>query len=255
MFRLLKALPLTLALAALSIVATSCGSNNAQARFVNAIQDTNDYGSGVLDVEVNGTKHFTAVAFPGFSASTYVSVPTGTDTIAGLESPGDTTTVFSLPTPSSLSSGTPYTLVATGFATGANGANVLLKAYPDTNTAPTVGNVNFRVINASPDSPGSVDVYIEQAPFTGTLSCPATNCIQAVAYGTASSYLTLPYNSGGGGYVLYVCTSGNPTPTWINGQPFAAGSLTTASIRTLVLTDQANGSQMNSSALILDDLN
>ena len=42
MLRWLKALPLTLALAALIVFATfaaSCGSNNSQARFVNAISD------------------------------------------------------------------------------------------------------------------------------------------------------------------------------------------------------------------------
>ena len=52
MLRLLKALPFTLAIAALSIVATSCSSSGTKARFVNAIQNTSQYG-GFLDVEVN----------------------------------------------------------------------------------------------------------------------------------------------------------------------------------------------------------
>ena len=63
MLRLLKALPLTLAIVAVSIVATSCSSNNGtKARFVNAIENTFQYG-GALDVEVNGTQQFTNVQF------------------------------------------------------------------------------------------------------------------------------------------------------------------------------------------------
>src|SRR5260370_12188965 len=96
MFRLLKALPLTLALAALSIFATSCGSSSsAQARFVNAIQNTVVYGNG-LDVEVNGTKKFTGVTFPNPPASTYTSVAPGSDTLLGLQT-ATTTQAFTAP--------------------------------------------------------------------------------------------------------------------------------------------------------------
>src|SRR5260370_12522310 len=111
MFGLMKALSLTLALAALSIFATSCGSgSSARARFVNTIPNTGVYGNG-LDVEVNGTKQFTDVTFPNASASTYTSVAAGRDTILGLQT-GTTTQVFSDTT--SLSGGSQYTLLATG---------------------------------------------------------------------------------------------------------------------------------------------
>ena len=59
MFRCFKALPLALALAALSIFTASCGPNNpsdnipAQVRFVNAIQDTAQYGTA-LDIAGRG---------------------------------------------------------------------------------------------------------------------------------------------------------------------------------------------------------
>ena len=188
MLRLLKALPFTLAIAALSIVATSCSSSGTKARFVNAIQNTSQYG-GLLDVEVNGVKQFTGVPF-GNAASTYTSISSGNDTFEGLESPADTTTVFTDST--SLSGGTEYTLVATGFA----GGTVVFLSFSDDNTAPNDGYVNFRVINASPNSPSGVDIWIESAPYSTTPPPPAP-MIQSLAYQSASRYITVPYNSDG----------------------------------------------------------
>ncbi len=249
MFRLLKALPLTLALAALSIFATSCGSSSsAQARFVNAIQNTVVYGNG-LDVEVNGTKKFTGVTFPNASASTYTSVAAGSDTILGLQT-GTTTQVFSDTT--SLSSGKQYTLVATGFANG-SGGNVVFLSISDTNTAPAAGNVEFRVIHASPTGPSAVDVYIEPTPFNGNLTSPA---ISALSYTQTSSYVTLPWNSDGSGWTIIVTAAGSTTP--YNGFNFNTGNIggqSTDAIRTLVLTDVANSSQMSTTPLVLSDLN
>src|SRR5260370_25387263 len=143
MFGLMKALSLTLALAALSIFATSCGSgSSARARFVNTIPNTGVYGNG-LDVEVNGTKQFTDVTFPNASASTYTSVAAGSDTILGLQT-GTTTQVFSDTT--SLSGGKQYTLVATGFASGSGGVFSLLSFSPTTTPAAT-GKVQLPVLS------------------------------------------------------------------------------------------------------------
>ena len=246
MFRLMKALPLTLALAALSISATSCGSSSsAHARFANTIPNTGVYGNG-LDVEVNGTKQFTDVTFPNASASTYTSVAAGSDTILGLQT-GTTTQVFS--DTASLSGGKQYTLVATGFASGSGGFVTLL-TISDTNTAPAAGNVEFRVISASPSGPSAVDVYIEAEPFSGNLTSPA---ISALAYTQTSSYVTIPWNSGGGGWVVFVTPAGSTTP--IFSQTFNFGGQTTTAIRTLVLTDVQGGGAMNQAFLELNDLN
>src|SRR6202158_858937 len=246
MLRLLKALPFTLALAALSFFTASCGSSSsAKARFVNAIPNTAVYGNG-LDVEVNGTKQFTNVTFPNASASTYTSVAAGSDTILGVQT-GTTTQVFSDTT--SLSGGKQYTLVATGFASGSGGFVTLL-TISDTNTAPAAGNVEFRVIGASPSGPSAVDVYIEAEPFSGNLTNPS---ISALAYTQTSSYVTIPWNSGGGGWVVFVTPSGSTTP--IFSQTFNFGGQSTAAIRTLVLTDVANVSSMNQAFLELNDLN
>src|SRR5450755_1876904 len=96
MRRFLKTLPVALSLLALALVsifAISCSSNNSvQARFVNAVYNTSTYGGG-LDVEVNGTKDFTAIAFPTASGSTYKPLPAGNDTFLGLQE-NNTTQVF-----------------------------------------------------------------------------------------------------------------------------------------------------------------
>jgi hypothetical protein len=241
MFRLLRALPLALALAALSLFVSSCGSSNSsQIRFVNAIRDAVG-----LDIEVNSSKIFTDVAFFGYQpTSGYTKVSSGSVTVAGLIT-GSTTQVFS--STASLSSGD-YTLIATGSVnSGTNGSGVNLLSIPDTNTAPAAGNVEFRVINAS-QTGGTVDIYILANPVNGGIQPPAT--ISGLAYTQASGYITLPFNSDGSGYTMYVTSSGTTNPIFSQNL-----SSPTNSIRTLVLTDVANNSGLNSSAIELNDLN
>src|SRR5271168_1080109 len=147
MLGFVKALPLILALAILGLFTASCNSsNNAHVRFVNAIADTEDYGNTGLDIDFNGTKEFTDVAFSGIQpTSGYTPVPSGSVTVNGLET-GGTNVIFSLPGVD-LSSGTDYTLVSTGNVLE---TNVKIISPADNNTAPANGSVNFRVINASP---------------------------------------------------------------------------------------------------------
>jgi len=256
MLRLLKALPLTLAIAAVSIVATSCGSNNGtKARFVNAIENTLQYG-GALDVEVNGTQQFSNVTFasPG---STYIPIPSGNVTIEGFESPGVTTPVFTDST--TLSSGTEYTEVATGFAIG-TGGQVALLSLSDDNSAPEHGTLNFRVINAAynaSSSPnGSVDIWIEPTPYNFSLSQPAT--IRDLAYQSASGYVNVSYNPDAEGFTVFVNTVGLGaevgTPLILPYAISVNGSLSSASVCTLVLVDSPNSNSM-STPILLDDSN
>jgi hypothetical protein len=251
--RSLKALPLTLALvtlalAALTLVTTSCGSSNslAQARFVNAIPNAT-----ALDIQFNGTKDFTDIAFFGFLPSSgYTGVPAGSVTIKGFATGSTTNQAFSVT--NTLTAGKQYTLVATGFVPN----SVVVLPPTDNNTAPANGMVTFRVINASPSGPSAVDVYILPNPVTGGLgSCTALNCISGVAYQGVSTPTTIAYNSNGNGFTMYVTTSGGTNP--IFSQNLAVGSATTGSIRTLVLTDIQNGNPpgMNPQAIILNDLN
>src|SRR5271155_1494194 len=234
MFRLLKVLPLTLALAAVSFFFTGCGSNNVEARFVNAIPD-----AGALDIDVGGVKEFSTVQFRTASpGSNYIGVPSGNVAIEGFQT-GTTTQAFPSQTVS-LNSGSEYTLVAVGFLSGT--VNILNPV--DNNTEPQDDMVSFRVIEASPSGPGKVDIYFIANPVECSLG--ATGCtaaITALAYQSTSTYVTLPFNtsSSGTGYQMFVTTSGSPDPLpgWSGGQTITGGGSTLGSIRTMVLTDQS----------------
>ncbi|MGA2459516.1 MAG: DUF4397 domain-containing protein [Terriglobales bacterium] len=256
MLRRLKALPLLLAIAALSIVATSCSSGNTtKARIVNAMPNIAQYG-GALDIEVNGTQQFSGVTFGTASASTYTNIPSGNVTFEVFQSPGVTTPVFSAST--TLSAGTEYTLVATGAAGGAGSQAPALLSFSDDNTLPVDGTINFRVINAalnaSPSLDGSVDIWIEPYPDNNPILEPAT--IQNLAYQSASGYVSVPYNPGGGGFAVYVYTVGKGfpliTPYYLIN---VSGSQTSASVCTLVLVDSPNSNSMSPSPVPLNDNN
>jgi hypothetical protein len=251
MSRLLKALPLVLPLAALGILAASCGSSHpTQARFVNAIPDTAQYGTG-LDIEFNTTKIFSNVSFLSYLPSSgYTSVPAGNDTIEGLET-GTTNEIFSVDV--TLNVASQYTLVATGFAT--NTSRVALISALDNNNPPATGKVEFRAINASPSGPMGVDIYIVPVGSSGPLTPPAT--FTNLAYRSTSSYVNVPYNpsiNGAPNYTMFVTATGTTTPILLT-QSLSAGTSSQGAIRTLVLTDQQNINQLNPLAMVLNDLN
>jgi len=254
MSRWLKALSLALAFAALSLFAASCGSGApAQVRFVQAIQDA----AAPLDIDVSGpnittTQEFTDLTFLGVQPAQpgYTRIPSGGNTITGFLT-GTTTQVFSDSV--GWSSGQEYTVVGTGFSrTGTNGNNVVILSIPDNIPTPPAGDVEFRVIHASPSGPGMVDVYIELNPNTGPGPPIA---IQGLNYTQASPYVSLAFNpdneTSPPGFTVYVTASGSLTP--IISEPINPGAA--GAVRTLVLTDMQNGSSMNSTFLELSDLN
>jgi hypothetical protein len=253
MSRLLKALPLALAIvavAALSIIAASCNSSNTQARFVNAISD-----AGPLDFDFNGTKIFSDLQPNTSSSSSYVGVPAGSDQIQGFAT-GTTTSAFPQDAVT-LNSGSFYTLVAAGLSNGT--VNILNPL--DNNTAPANGFVNFRVINASSYGPygggAAADVYILPNPnpvLPSSCSAAGANCISDRTYQSTSSYVTLPYNSEGNGWQIIVTVTGSTTP-YFNEPLGGVGSASEGAICTLVLTDAQGGTEMNTLPLKLNDLN
>lgn len=239
----------TLTLATLAILVGCTSGDTAQARFVNAIPDD----AQQLDIYFAGTKVFSDLGpFPSFSGSTYASVPAGSDMIAGYATGQTTNPVFSETSPVSFNAGSVYTVVATGFLSG----SITFLAPVDNNTAPTDGNVAFRVIDASPSGPGNVDVWIlpngnnlgpgNTAPTISNLSSPSAPTT------ATSSYVTMPYNSNNQGYELFVAPHGSTTPLF-TGETINAGSLTLGTIRTVVLVD--NGKTISSTPIVLDDLN
>jgi hypothetical protein len=259
MSRLLKAVPLALALAALSVCAASCGSSvPAQIRFVHAIQDVYAIqDAGPLDITVTGSdtrsaQEFTGISFLGVQPNQpgYTSVPSGGDTIKGVLT-GTTTAVFS--DTAGWASAAHYTVIATGFSqTGTNGSNVVLLSVPDNIPTPPPGDVEFRVIHASPSGPGTVDVYIELNPNNGP-GLPIT--IQGLPYMQASNYVSFVLNPNNAttppGFTVYVTASGSMQRIISESiNPSTAGA-----VRTLVLTDVQNGTTMNPSFLELSDVN
>jgi len=255
MSRWLKALPLALAMMALSTFAGSCGSNGpAQVRFVHVIPD-----APAMDVNINGTAEFLNISFRGVQPNQpgYTSVPSGGDTIEGFLT-GTTTPVFT--STASLGASAHYTLVATGLS---KGSSIVLLQTSDNIPTPPPGDVGFRVINASPSGPpcaslnpptcpNSVDVYIELNPNSGP-GLPLT--IQSLAYTQASNYVFFAFNPNNEtippGYTVYVTASGTLTPIISEGiYPANAGA-----VRTLVLTDAPGGGSMNKTFLELSDLN
>jgi hypothetical protein len=117
----------------------------------------------------------------------------------------------------------------------------------DNNTVPTSGNVEFRIINASPNSPaGGVDVYIVPP---GTDITDYTPQISALGYGQRSIYQSVPFLSSG--YAVIVTAYLKKTA--LISQPFTSQS---ESITTVVLVDNQGGNNgMSQTPLVLNDLN
>jgi hypothetical protein len=236
MFRLLKALPLTLALAALAIFASGCGSTSqSQVRVVHAIPD-----GPAVDIDVNGTKVITNLVFNSFQpASGYLKVKAGNDTVAVLDT-GTTTQILSSSVP--LNGSTQYTVVAAGFLTNPSAALIT-----DNNAAPTSGNIEFRVIHASPSGTHPVDVYIVP-PLTDITGLQPQ--ISGLDYQQGSIYVPLAFALNG--YSVILTASGSKTPLF--NPPYGIAP-PTGSIRTLVLVDVQNGGAMSPTPLVLNDLN
>ena len=252
MFRWLKPLPLTVAIAAFSIITVGCATNPAKGRFLNALQNTNAYGGvgATIDVKINQTKIFSSLGFASPS-STYTTIATGNDTFEGFESPADTTPVFNNLT-ANLTGGDQYTLIAAGLAGGSGSLAPVLIYQHDNNDVPPAHTAEFRVINASPDSPPSVDVWIIPEPTTGpegTCSQFPTDClVSGLAYTDISPYVKLTAISGGtfGFFVTFHNSTSLIARSTVPG--------TDGSITTLVLTDTQNGSFMSPTPVILEDL-
>jgi uncharacterized protein DUF4397 len=256
--RWLQVLPLALALAALTLLASCSSSGQAKVRFVHAIQD-----AGALDIDVYGTNdgagtiEFSDISFLGVLPAQpgYTTLDSGSNAIEGFLT--GTTTVGFIRTNVNWSGGIEYTAVATGFSkTGTPaGSNVQILSVPDNNTAPASGDVEFRVIHASPSGPSGVNVYIESNPSTGPTGTPA---ISNLIYTQASSYISVAYNpknvTPAPGFTLYVTTTAG---TVIFGEAINPAE---GAIRTLILTDIQNTklqgvSAMQPSFLELPDLN
>jgi len=252
MSRLLKMLSLALAVVSLGILmmVAGCGSSGTQYRVFNAM--SNPSATFNFDVTVNGAivTPTGGLAFGSVQpASGYSGISSGSDSVAVYQA-GTAGTAGAVPLVTStlsLGGSTQYTIVLEGNL-GASGAAFpwVAQNFPDNNTLPTNGNIEFRVIHAAPTLPKAVDIYLEGSE--GSL-VGLTPTFSSVAYGQTSQqpseYVTLP----AGTWWLYVVTAGAKTPLF----PAYSYSPSTGSISTLVLTDNQSGNIWSYPAYILTD--
>jgi hypothetical protein len=245
MVRLLKALPLKMALvavAALTIVASSCNNNGvAQIRVINAIPDA---GSS-LEVEFNGTKAVSGLVFGSVyptatTPPTYFGESSGLVTIEAFYT-GQTTPVLDS-TNSTLTGGDQYTLLFAGVA--AVPAAYLIS---DNNAAPSANTVKFRVINGSASSsqqyPQGFDIYIlpEGQPISGIPTITGLTLGQS-----GQGYVTFNYAAQ---YTVWVTAHKSFLPLFDTTYPQQNPQITT-----LVIIDQSNGVAVSPNMLELIDL-
>jgi len=231
--RSVKVVCFAVAIVGIAAFAASCGSSNADFRVFNAIatSPSNPVGSA-FDVWVNGSEAFPNLQFGGTQPNTgYKSIAAGSDTLELFQT-GTTTNPY-INSPLNLGGSNTYTVILTGTSqSGSNGYAASVKQ--DTNTAPTTGNVNIRVINtafnASQTVGGSFDLYI-LPPGTTPSNPGVTPQITQLTPVNATPYQTV---STSGSLTVYV--TGHGSRTAINNQPLS-GLTAGTSVRTIMVTD------------------
>ncbi len=260
MLRLLKALPFALALAALIIIATSCGSGgSAEVRLINTIPDNGVNGSIALDIYFNNNLTSTSplavnTVQPAISTpAKYLNVPSGNDTIVAYDTGTKSNPVVSQSSETGLSSSNNNSVQYTLLFAGYTDAPPELYVISDSNTPPTSGNVKIRVIDGSAfEGANALDVYIYQ---TGTIP-PTTPQISDLTIGTtgntgsSSGYYLYSFSSGQPASIIEVVREGGPILYNFSLPAFSAGE-----IMTVVLNDEPGGATINPHPMVLVDLN
>lgn len=230
------------AIAANCIPIASCGgasTHTAQYRIVQTIPDS----PGALDISLNGQNVFTNADFgAAMPAAGYQAVSAGGDPIEVSQSAGNTPVIGS--TNLNFQSGRQYTVVLTGLYASASVAS-----FADDNTSPLAGQVELRVIHASPSAPRDVDVYIVAPGTDITQIQPA---VAALPFQQQSLYIPLSTLKSGNVEALLIVTAAG-SKTQLLTQDYI---LTDGQIRTFVLVDvspQANA--LSFTPLELNDLN
>lgn len=208
-----KLAPLATGLSILGLVfifaTTGCGSGSPHARLMNAMS-----GFSSIDMTIDNKSAVTGTTYG--AASAYVNVSSGSRNLI-VESTGSTSPLINQTV--NFSSGD-STVVATD-----SGATV----FTDNNSAPSSGNLNIRVINASPTL-GSADVYIVTS---GTSIAGLTPTVSNLAYQAASGYQSFA----AGSYQVVFTPPGQQLPVITSSaQSFASGQ-----VRTVVALDAQGG--------------
>ena len=257
MSRRLKVLCFVLAIFAMGALAASCGSGNAQYRFVNTI--TNPFGPQFnVDIYVNTSPSGTGTPTPTFSNVAPGFVEPGSSGYDKLSAGTDPTEVFQttqttgawINTALNLSDSTDYTIVLAG-NNSASGSTYPYAAQvvTDTNPTPNSGQLEFRVLDAAL-SPAvqrgvpSVDVYIVDPQFgccpsgakVGSgLSYPSSN--SAGNFNSNYQNVGLPTS---GNLTVYVVPAGSTNPGSVVGTSSPI-DVSAGTLHTVVLMDSPGG--------------
>jgi uncharacterized protein DUF4397 len=210
----------------LTLFACGCGGGSSgKLRVMNASPNEAN-----VDVLLDSKTVASSVAYG--TATSYLSVNTGSHSLQ-IDPSGTTSSILSQTL--TVNSSSFSTVLLTNFA-----PSVLGVVLADNNTAPASGQVEIRVVNASPGLP-TEDVYIV-APGTDLNTVgPAAS---SLAFEGATAYQSLP----AGSYEVF-CTLPGQKSFFVDSGPL---SLTSQQIRTVVSLNGANG---GFTAATLPDLN
>jgi hypothetical protein len=183
-----------------------------------------------------------AGVYPPATASThYVTVSKGVQNVDGFL-PGETTNPISPVGTISLNGSTQYTIIAVGLEESEAPPVVIV----DNNDAPPGNSLEYRIINASLNSPTTgVDVYVVPPGTKITNFAPQ---ISNLGYEQAQTAELAVVSDG---FSIVVTTSGGKTPLLTVSSTAQAGSITT-----IVLLDNVGGNNgISQTPLVLNDLN
>jgi Domain of unknown function (DUF4397) len=208
------------------LFAAGCGSSGtASLRVVQASPDL-----GQVNVLVNGTTVSSDIGYAGNTG--YLSVNAGSPSLE--VEPVNTSTAVVNET-LNLGSTTESTVIVANYA-----ANVEGLVLTDNNTDPPSGDIQLRVVNASPGI-GSADVYF--VPSGSSLATIAP-IITSLGFESASAYETLT----AGTYQVFLTAPGTKNAYFSTGQL----TLTAGQIRTIVALNSTTGGY---TSITLADLN
>lgn len=204
----------TVLLAALVVSAVACSSDTngvtnpagplAYIRYVQAIPDTGTVDFRAVDIVENLDANNVGYGYVG----AYHGVTPGSRHFKVFVDMGSTdinvVTQVMKDTTLTLTAGTYYTILHTGFARTGNSPRQHLQVITDSPASPSASQFAMRTFLASPGPLGSVDVYAT-ADTTSALAGSPT--YSAVAYGTPSAYSTF----GTGSMFLRITQSANTT--------------------------------------------
>lgn len=205
------------------MVLAACGSGGSDAGTGNVRMLNLTRAHPSLDLLVASTKQISAVA--SNSASTYVGVGSGNNTLQVTDAGSQTALVTTAP---SVAKDQYYSLLVYE-------SNAALKTawLAENDTAPATGLSNFRVFNVATDA-GALDVYVIPA---GTALAAGTSPFFVMS-GTGTSQISAYLSFAPGAYQVIVTASGNQSDVRLS---LPSITLADTGLTTLVLAPSAGG--------------